>query len=726
MAFSLGYSPWLLLLCVAVAGGLTYWSYRATVPPLSAGWRGLLGGLRFLALTIICLLLFEPVLQQVRSTERPPVLAVLVDESESMQVVTSGDASPSAAAARDSVRPLLETLTGEGAPGAVRVFGAGPSLRGLSTPTADSLRFEGQRTDLAGALRAVPERLRGTNLDGIVLVSDGQYNTGRNPLRVADRSPVPVHTVTVGDTTRRRDLRLRSIATNERAYLDSEVPVRATLSARGAEGESVAVTLERNGETLDRRTVRLPRGTGEVSANLTFSPSTTGRQRLTVRAATLADEATPRNNAQTVSLRVLDSRRQVLLLGATPSPTFTALRRVYDRTADTETTARVPTRDGTFLEGPLPDDLSSFDVVVCAGFPSAPVPDAVVERVATQIEDGTPALFVLDRQTDLGAWREHFASVLPATPDPPSSEAREASFAIAEGQRQHPIYRIDNADLRLLDRLPPLRTRFTAWTPAPDARVLATGAPSSGEGASGEASSPLLVVRSRAGLRTAALLGTGVWRWALLPSHLDSAAPLWPGLASNLLRWVGTEADDAPVRVRPTATTFDGTDPVGLTGQVYDESRQPVSDATVDVTVTDSTGTEYPYTMEPVGQGRYTLDVGTLPEGPYRYTARAQRGGAKLGTDTGSFSVAPLRLEYQSPRADPVLMRQIASRSGGTAHTAATAEQLPDFLARSASFSPETVRESSEAELWRTSLFLGVLLLLLASEWTLRKYLGLA
>ncbi len=217
-----------------------------------------------------------------------------------------------------------------------------------------------------------------------------------------------------------------------------------------------------------------------------------------------------------------------------------------------------------------------------------------------------------------------------------------------------------------------------------------------------------------------------MWRWALLPSQLDSAAPLWPGLASNLLRWVGTEADDAPVRVRPTATTFDGTDPVGLTGQVYDESRQPVSDATVDVTVTDSTGTEYPYTMEPVGQGRYTLDVGTLPEGPYRYTARAQRGGAKLGTDTGSFSVAPLRLEYQAPRADPVLMRQIASRSGGTAHTAATAEQLPDFLARSASFSPETVRESSEAELWRTSLFLGVLLLLLASEWTLRKYLGLA
>ncbi len=717
MAFSFGYSPWLLLLCVAVAGGLTYWTYRATVPSLRVGWRLLLGGLRFLALALICFLLFEPVLQQFRSTERPPVLAVLVDDSQSMQVVTAGDTSAARPnAARTSVRPVLDALQDEAMPGTARFFRVREASRALSGGIIDSLRFDGARTDLSSGLQAAPEELRDENLGGIVLVSDGQYNTGQNPLRVADRSPVPVHTVTVGDTARQRDLRVQDVSTNDRAYLNSSVPVRVTLSVTEGPGQPVPVTLEQSGRTLDQRPVRLPDGTGEVSVDLTFEPEQAGLQQVTVRVPELAGEVTTRNNAQSTSLRVLESKRQVLLLGAAPAPDVSALRRVYERTADTEVTARIPTPDGTFLEGPLPDDLSAFDVVVLAGFPSPSVPDDVVQRVATLVNDGTPALFFLDRQTDLAAWTEHFEASLPARPDASTSSFAEASFRIVESARQHPVFRIEGAEGAFFERLPPLQVPASAWTPTPDAQVLGTAATTS---------APLLVLRRRAGLRTAAFLGSGVWRWALLPSELRAADPLWPGLASNLLRWAGTEADDSPVRVRPTASTFGGTDAVSFAGQVYDQSRQPVSDATVTVTVTDSTGTEYPYTMDPTGQGRYTLDVGTLPEGTYQYEAQARLGETDLGTDRGEFSVAPLRIEYQSPRADAVLMRQLASRAGGTAYTPETIDRLPAELAGQASFSSDVVQRSSEAELWRTSLFLIAILALLASEWTLRKFLGL-
>jgi hypothetical protein len=717
MAFSFGYSPWLLLLCIAVAGGLTYWTYRATVPSLNAGRRVLLGGLRFLALALICFLLFEPVLQRFQSTERPPVLAVLVDDSQSMQVVTAGDTSAARPdAARTSVRPVVDVFQDEAMPGTARFFGVGGASRALSGSITDSLRFDGARTDLASGLQTVPENLRDENLGGIVLVSDGQYNTGQNPLRVADRSPVPVHTVTVGDTTRLRDLRIRSVTTNDRAYLNSSVPVRVTLSVTDGPGRPVPVTLEQSGRTLDQRPARLPSGTGEVSVDLTFEPKQAGLQQLTVRVPELSGEVTARNNAQSASLRVLESKRQVLLLGAAPSPDVSALRRVYEQTADTEVTARIPTPEGTFLEGPLPDDLSPFDVVVLAGFPSPSVPDDVVQRVATLVNDGTPALFFLDRQTDLAAWTEHFEASLPARPDASTSSFAEASFRIVESARQHPVFRIEGAEGALFERLPPLQVPASAWTPTPDAQVLGTAATTS---------APLLVLRRRAGLRTAAFLGSGVWRWALLPSELQAADPLWPGLASNLVRWASTEEDDSPVRVRPTASTFGGTEAVSFTGQVYNESMQPVSDAAVEVTVTDSTGTEYPYTMDSAGQGRYTLEVGTLPEGTYQYEAQARLGDTELGTDQGEFSVAPLRIEYQAPRADAVFMRQLASRSGGTAYTPQTVDQLPTDLSDQNSFSSEVVRQSSEAELWRTSLFLIAILALLASEWTLRKFFGL-
>ncbi|MEF8815197.1 MAG: hypothetical protein V5A58_00245 [Salinibacter sp.] len=717
MAFSFGYSPWLLLLCLAVAGGLTYWTYRSTVPSLSAKWRVVLGGLRFLALALICFLLFEPVLRQFQTAEQPPVLAVLVDDSQSMQVVAAADtASARRDAARTSIRPVVDALQDETMPGTARFFRVGASSQALSGSIIDSLRFDGARTDLASGLQAAPEDLQDENLDGIVLVSDGQHNTGQSPLRVADRSPVPVHTVTVGDTTRQRDLRVQSVTTNERAYLDSSVPVRVVLSVSDGPGAPISVTLEQSGRTLDERQVRLPNGTGEVTADLTFEPEQAGLQQLTVRVPELSGEVTARNNAQSVSLRVLESKRQVLVLGAAPSPNMSALRRVFEQNADTDVTARTPTPEGTFLEGPLPDDLSAFDVVVLAGFPSAPVPNDVVERIATLIDDGTPALFFLDPQTDLAAWTEHFSEALPARPEA-TTNLSEASFSVPERAREHPVFRIEEAEVSLFERLPPVQAPASAWSPTPDAEVLGTAAATD---------APVLVVRRRAGQRTAAFLGTGVWRWTLLPSELDAAAPLWPGLASNLLRWVSTEGNDSPVRVRPTASTFGGTESVSFTGQVYDQSMQPVSDATVEMTVTDSTGTEYPYTMDPVGPGQYTLDIGTLPEGTYQYAATARRSETELGTDEGEFSVAPLRIEYQAPRADPVFMRQLANRSGGTAYTPETVDRLSGALSGQDSFSSEVVRQSSEAELWRTSLFLIAILVLLAGEWTLRKYLGLA
>lgn len=720
MAFSLGYNPWLLLLCVGVAGGLTYWSYRSTIPPLGAGWRGLLGTLRFGALALLCFLLFEPVLRQIQASERSPVLAVLVDNSESLRVTTAGDAPPSAATARDSIRSVVETFDAEEVPGTTRFFTFDRALRSLSGFSADSLDFDGPRTDVAAALQAVPEALQGKNLRGIVLVSDGQYNTGRNPLRVAGRSPVPVHTVTVGDTTRRRDLRIRSVATNERAYLDSAVPVRVSLAVDEGQNERVTVTLERNGTVLDRADVRLPSGTAEMPVDLTFRPEEPGFRQLTVHVTELSDEATTRNNTQTVSLRVLESKRQVLLLGAAPSPNFTAIRRVYERDADTKVTARVPRQDGSFYGGALPEDLSTVDVVVCAGFPSTPVPADTVRRVAGLIDDGTPALFFLGRQTDLSAWTQHFSAALPATTSSANTNFSEAPFRLVESERRHPVFRMEEGDVSLFERLPPLQVSEAEWAPTPDAQVLATATRSPRS-----RSSPLLVLRRRAGHRTAAFLGTGVWRWALLPSDLAPAEPLWPSLASNLLRWVSTQDSDRPVRVQPVASTFEGGERVEFTGQVYDESMRPVSDATVEVTVTDSAGTDYPYTMDPVGQGRYTLDVGTLPEGTYRYRATARLGDTELGTDQGRFSVGRLRLEYQSTRADAVLMRQLATRSGGTAYTQQTVGRLTTDLANASSFSSEVVQKTSEAELWRSALFLVVILLLLASEWTLRKRFGL-
>src|SRR5690606_458357 len=95
-------SPLLLLLALAAAGALTWWTYGRSTPRATGAKRGLLVGLRFVALFVVVLLLFEPVFRFVDRREEPPVLAVLVDASESLTADPEGasDAPPGAEAVR--------------------------------------------------------------------------------------------------------------------------------------------------------------------------------------------------------------------------------------------------------------------------------------------------------------------------------------------------------------------------------------------------------------------------------------------------------------------------------------------------------------------------------------------------------------------------------------------------------------------------------------------------
>jgi len=718
MGLSLGYSVWLLAASLLAAAALSYWTYRRTVPSVSLGWRVALGSLRFVVLGLVLFLLMEPVVQFFSETTTPPLVAVLVDDTESMQVATSQDEA-SSDSARSAVAPLLRALDGFDA-GRAQIYALDTTLRPLPSNALDSLPFDKQRTDLATPLEQITEQTRGDNLSAVVLASDGQYNTGETPLRIADRAPVPIHTVTVGDTTPPRDLHVRRVTTSSVAYTDVAVPVRATLQSERLDAQTVTVSLSESDSLLDQKEVRLPDGTAETPVEFTYRPSEAGVTQLTVQASSVEGEATTRNNSRSTTVRVLDRKRQVLLLGAAPSPSFASIRRALEQNANANVTTRVPRQDGSFYEGPLPDTLSAFDVIVNAGFPSAPVPTEAIRSVAGTISDGTPAVFFLSAQTNLQAWSEHFDAPLPALPETASRQLQEApTTSTAEG-RQHPILDIESTPLPLIEELPPLDGPQSNWGPTPDAEVLLQRVSPTGR------NGPLLVVRRRAGQRSALFLGTNPWRWATLPADLRAADALWPGLVNNLTRWTSTDADDQQVRVRPVASKFDGDESVSFSGEVYDESMSPVASAAVEVTLLDTSGAENTYTMNPSGDGQYTLDVGPLPEGTYEYRAVGRQSGSILGRDQGQLSVGALNLEYQTPYADPVLMRQIAVRSGGTALSATSAADIPRLLENADTFRPDTNVDTTERDVWRFWPFLLLLIGLLAAEWTLRKRLGLS
>ncbi len=708
MDLSLGYSPLLLVACLFAAAGLTWWTYGRSVPRVTPGRRAVLMALRGAALFIVLLLLFEPVLRQIEATEEPPVLAVLVDGSQSLG---------------------REDGTGEGASAARAALGQIPEVDGdmrfyafaaETTPleSRDSVAFDGVRTDIAGALRRVEDDLDGQNLSGVLLISDGRYNTGRNPLYLAERYDVPIYTAVVGDTTRQRDVLVARVTTNEIAYAGVELPVQVAVRTDGFGGERATVSLFESGQRLASQSVTLPESGVEATVDLSFTPETEGLHRYTVAVTRFDGEVTHGNNTESVAVRVLSNKRRVLVLAAAPSPDLSALRQVLATDPNLEVVSRTQRAPGTFYEGRLPA-LDDLDAIVLAGWPGRAADRSTTQRVAEAAEQGIPLLFLLSRQTDFPSLRSTFGDALPAIPEVVRTTFTEATLVPTAPGALHPVFQIPTVPPGLLDRLPPVAMNDSRWLAAPDARVLATvrvrGIP---------LDDPLLLVRQRGRSRSAALLAAGTWRWQNVPADLDAVEDFYPGLVENLLRWLTTREDDRPVRVRPVQSLFGEGEAVQFTGQVYDESLAPIPDASVQVRITATDGTTSPYTMRAIGNGRYTLDAGTLPEGDYTFRAEAERSGVALGDDRGAFAVGALALEFRDTQADAALMRGLARRSGGTVIDPAELSKLPARLAANG-FGPRIVEEEHETELWHLAWLLGLVITLLAVEWVLRKRSGM-
>jgi hypothetical protein len=129
--------------------------------------------------------------------------------------------------------------------------------------------------------------------------------------------------------------------------------------------------------------------------------------------------------------------------------------------------------------------------------------------------------------------------------------------------------------------------------------------------------------------------------------------------------------------------------------------------------------------MDPLGNGRFSKDLGQLTKGTYRYTAVAEGQGASLGADSGYFAVGELALEFRETRSDASLMRQISNRSGGEFALADQVTGFVDRVMQAGTPEPRLIREVSEIPLRQIVPLLFLILAVLTTEWILRKRSGL-
>ena len=297
MIITLGEHPLLLGLGLFALATAAWWSYRRTTPELPLVPRAALGTVRFMALGLILFLLFEPLWTRERSDVRTPLVHFLVDASQSMSL-SGSDGTGQGSDVHSRIDAIENELSGI----PLRTLFHGTALVPADSVRADS--FAAPQTDLDRALRQLIDNIPEGVVPGpVILLSDGLYNTGANPLAIAERYPVPIIAIAHGDTTRRRDVRIQQVLFNSLSYTGSDVPVRVRIRSEGAGEQPTNVTLSRDGQILDNVTTTLP-DTGEIVVDLSYTAEDPGLQRLQIMVSEIPGEANTRNNVEEIGLQV--------------------------------------------------------------------------------------------------------------------------------------------------------------------------------------------------------------------------------------------------------------------------------------------------------------------------------------------------------------------------------------------------------------------------------------
>lgn len=691
-------SPWWILVCLIV--GVAYAAAMYQPLPgraIPGGWgktaNYALAGIRFITVTLLCLLLLNPLVRSIRSTTEKAKIVLAVDNSESMAAGGRGKLDQ----ALSAVEKLRRQLTEQGLEVAVRTLGDTAVDDDLS-----QLTFTGRTTDLSGLLTGIRDDYEGRHLTDVVLVSDGIFNQGLSP--TFGQYPFAVHTVGVGDTIPKRDVQLKAALANRVAYLGNRFPIQAEIVSNGYQGQSGVVILRQGGREVGRQTVSF--GRTENFSQVTFQASADqkGVQHYVVEVLPLAGEFSTQNNRQDVYIDVIDGKEKILLMGLTPHPDIKALRSIIERNQNYELDIRLLT--GSTDPNPPADKV--YDLIILHQIPdNSGLSSGILQRLLSR---NTPVLFVLGNQS---------APSLVNTLNPVMQIMAQGSQTDKTTARFETNFRQVNLDptrLEILEKFPPLLVPYGDYKLQPGSEVVLWQ-----QVGSVKTTKPLLALNVTGTRKVAVLAGEGIWQWRLEEYALTEKQEIVDELLQKVMQFISVKEDRRKLRVYPIRNEFVAGEKVIFETELYNNIYERIYDQPIRLEITDEKSLTRTYNYTPTAANS-RFEISRLPEGVYRYRAQSTLNSRSEQT-TGQFIVRDLQLEALNTTANHAMLRQLSQQTGGRFYGPGNLASLSStFASQKAPDRLTSTEEMNELINWRWLFF--VVLAFIGAEWGLRKFYG--
>jgi hypothetical protein len=708
---------------VLLAAGFCWTAWRRSGYAVS---QGLLESLRLAIVALMAIVLVQPEWVEEFRPEEKPAIAVLWDNSKSME--TRDVPNTSGGSSLLSRREVIASLIDDAAWAPLRER-MDVVLQPFSAPET------GRGTDLHEPLAEAQEKVK--NLIGIVLISDGDWNEGPPPVQAATKlrlKGIPVFAVPVGSTTRLPDIDLLSLGAPTFGVVGKSVRIPFTIESSLAHEYLTTVSLKTSDGDEVTQEVRIA-AMGRTSGSLLWKPAKTGDVTLTLDVPKHPDETLVDNNRLTAPIAIREEKLRVLVVESLPRWEYRYLRNALSRDPGVEVTCLLfhpglskvggGTKDYIKQFPAGLDALSRFDVVFLGdvGLDDNQLTAEQCRLLKGLVEHQASGLVFLPgsqgRQFSLleTALADLFPVVLDELQPGGWGSRTPGQFELTElGRRSLLTNLADTPDhnQEVWDDLPGFQWYAPVVRAKGGSEVLAVHKDATNK----HGRLPLLVTRTF-GAGKVLFMGTdGAWRWR--KGVEDKYHYRFWG---QVVRWMAYQRNMAKgetMRLYYSPDQPQVRQTVALYANVMERSGEPLSKGDVTARITSPSGKAEVVRFTPTGEewGVFHARFTAAEPGKHQVVLACKQTEATLETSIFMQGVSGERIGRP---ARPEVLEEIARVTHGKTVAPGKIDQLIHSLAGL----PDPPSSIRRVQLWSHPVLAGIVVFLLGVFWIGRKIVGL-
>lgn len=684
--------PGCLLLGILAALLLYYKSDFVKDKPLQV--KVLLYGLRVLSVSLLAFLLLSPFIRRTETEIKKPILVFLQDESQSMSLSTDKEAVNAWAndwqAVMDDLSEDFEVKN--------LSFGSQIEAGGLFT-------FEDKETDIEQALKHSREVFDPQRLGAVIVISDGLYNRGGDPLYSGTLPQAPIYTIATGNPTPVRDVSIRRIFHNKVTYKGDQFTVQLDVSAKNAPNTTTELSIfditSGQSKLVDKKLIQLEGDPFFKTIEILFEAKEAGLRRYRFTLSSISDEKNLTNNTREMFIEVLDARQKILLLAESPHPDISAIRQSLQGSRNYDIKV-------TFTKDPLPN-LKAFDLVILHQIPSQ---NAQKTGLTEAIKNArVPLWFIVGTQTDLNTLNS-LQSLLTIIGDGRSFNEIQAVVS--------PDFKVFTTSDILKNQLrtfPPMIAPFGEFKPSLQASVLLYQ-----RIGSITTEFPLWIMGQDGPNRIGLTAGEGIWKWRLFDYLQHKNHDITDELLRKTVQYLALKEDKRRFRVQSSQPLYKENEPIRFDAEFYNANYELINEPDIEVILEDENNKEFRFNLNKTNK-MYTLNAGLFPPGDYNFIAKTNFDGQEF-TQSGKFVIQEINLELLETQADHNFLKLLANETGGTMMLPADITKLPEIIRENQNIKPTQYAHITNKPLIDWRWFFAIVLGLLGLEWFIRRYLG--